>query len=210
MSDSILALRFRALSSVYDAFMRLTMKDKHLKSFLVSQMNIKAGDIVLDFGCGTGTLMVMIKRTEPGCRVMGVDIEPLMLEIAEWKARKMGVDLEFTGYNGVTLPYPDGSFSTVVSSFVVHHLRREERPRLFREIFRVTRNGGSFYVMDFGIPRSAYAKAMSSVLSHIEPIGDNIHGKVPGYLEEAGFGNVREFHREGTLYGTVSLWGARK
>lgn len=210
MNGFIPALRFSMLTPVYDAFMRLLMKDIRLKALLVSLMGLKPGDTVLDFGCGTGTLALMIKQAHPACRVEGIDIDPQILEIARRKARSRHLTVEFTAYDGMTLPYGNESFDIVVSSYVVHHLSHGDKTRLFREISRVLESGGRLFILDFGIPRSWYARAMTSVTRRIEPVGDNILGKVPGYIQDAGFSDVEELTHEGTFFGTVSFWRAER
>lgn len=204
------ALRFSILTPIYDVFMRLAMKDLRLKTLFVSLLNLKAGISVLDFGCGTGTLTILIKRGHRGVVVTGVDIDEQILEIARKKALKSNIDVDFNWYDGEMLPYPDRVFEVVVSSYVVHHLSREDKARLFREIFRVLKPRGFLYIMDFGVPHSWYAKVIATVLGHIEPIEDNVQGRVPEYLIDAGFMDVEELYAEETLFGTVSMWRAEK
>lgn len=204
------ALKFRILTPLYDSFLGVGMKETLLKSRLVTQVNPKDNEKILDFGCGTGTLTLMIKKAKPGCTVYGIDIDPQILEIAEKKAEHEGVDVHLVKYDGITLPFDDESHDKVVTSLVVHHLSREEKFRIFREIYRVLKRGGEFHIMDFGIQRSLYAKLITSVTRFLEPIEENILGKIPGYLVISGFGGVEEVYSENTLFGSVSFYRSKK
>lgn len=204
------ALKFQILTPAYDLFLRLVMNEARVKSRLVAQLNPKNNERVLDFGCGTGTLTLMIKKAGPGCVVYGIDIDPLVLEIAEKKARREGVDLRLIKYNGITLPFDDGSLDKVVSSLMVHHLSNEDKTRLFRELFRVLKKGGEYHILDFGIQRSLYARLVTSALSHFEPIEENLKGKIPEYLRSSGFENIKEVNHENTLFGTLSFYRSEK
>lgn len=204
------ALRLRLLTSLYDIFLRVVMKETKIKSRLIAQLNPKDNEKILDFGCGTGTLTLMIKIAGPGCEVYGIDIDPEVLAIAGKKAVHDNGDIHLILYNGMTLPFDGDRFDKVVTSLVVHHLSTEAKPRLFRELYRVLKKGGELHILDFGIQRSLYAKLLSSVLKFLEPIEDNILGKIPEYLKLPGFEDIEEVQYENTLIGTLSFYRAKK
>lgn len=64
------ALRFEWLSTLYDPVM-LLMRESTFKRTLVEQANIKNGYRLLDLGCGTATLTILIKKAHPGTEVTG-------------------------------------------------------------------------------------------------------------------------------------------
>jgi len=186
------------------------MKESQLKSRLITQLNLKDNEKILDFGCGTGTLMLMIKKTRPGCAVFGIDIDSQVLEIAERKAHREGMDIHLIKYDGFTIPFTNESFDKAVTSFVLHHLSTEEKFRIFKEIYRVLKKSGEMHILDFGIQRTLYTRLLTSVTKRLEPIEDNILGKIPDYLMISGFENVEELHSENTLLGTVSFYCSKK
>ena len=195
---------------MYDTFLRVVMNEVRIKSRLVSLVNPANHERILDFGCGTGTLALMIKKAGPGCEVYGIDIDPQILEIAAQKARRSGADIHLVQYNGIVLPFAGNTFDKVVSSLVIHHLSEHEKTVIFRELHRVLKDGGELHVLDFGIQRSLYAKIVTSFLQFLEPIGENLRGRIPEYLRQSGFVDVREAGYENTLVGTVSYYWSGK
>jgi len=204
------ALRFRIMTPIYDTFLRVVMRETHLKSQLVVQLNLKDDEKILDFGCGTGTLMLMIKKTKPGCVVYGIDIDLQVLEIAERKSHREGADIHLIIYDGTTLPCVDETFDKVVTSFVLHHLSTEEKFGIFKEIFRVLKKNGELHILDFGIQKTLYTRFLTSVTKLLEPIEDNIRGRIPEYLIISGFKKVEELQSENTLVGAVSFYRSKK
>src|SRR5258708_40281405 len=62
---------------------------------LVAQARIEAGNRVIEIGCGTGSIPVLIKQTNPTADVVGLDPDPRALAIAKQKAERAGFKLEF-------------------------------------------------------------------------------------------------------------------
>lgn len=204
------ALRLKILTPLFDPFLRLLMRETVLKSRLVTGMSLQEGDRVLDFGCGTGTLVIMIKKAKPGSVVTGIDVDPQVLEIARGKARQEKIGITLVEYDGGTLPFADGSIDKVATSLVLHHFSTGQKHAAFREIYRVLRRGGEFHILDFGVQRSRTMKLLAWFAGHFEPTEDNIRGRIPAYLSEAGFENVRETGSEDTSFGSVSFYIAVK
>jgi len=203
------ALSFEWLTTLYDPVM-LLMRESTFKRSLVEKANIKNGYRVLDIGCGTATLTILIKKTYPGTEVTGLDGDPKILEIAREKVKKAGLDIALDSGMSFELPYPDGSFDRVVSSLVFHHLTREDKALTFKEIFRVLSPGGEMHVADFGKPHNAVMYLISLVFRHLEEAGDNINDLLPEMFLNAGFERVEETDRFMTPFGTLSLYRVRK
>jgi ubiquinone/menaquinone biosynthesis C-methylase UbiE len=110
--DYLPALRFRALTRVYDPLVRFTTREGLFKRLLIEQAAPAPGQRVLDLGCGTGTLAIEVKRREPAAEVVGLDADPEMLAQARRKAEEVGVELELTEGFSTELPYEDGSSSS--------------------------------------------------------------------------------------------------
>jgi ubiquinone/menaquinone biosynthesis C-methylase UbiE len=177
---------------------------------LIRQAQIKAGHRVLDLGCGTGTLTILIKHTHPQSDVVGLDGDPKILAIARAKAAKVGVEISLDHGMAFQMPYPDRSFDRVLSSLVLHHLTTENKQRTLREVFRVLRSSGELHVVDFGKPDTAWARLISRTMMRFEQAADNLKGVLPGMFSQAGFDGVAETARYATVFGTLALYQGQK
>lgn len=204
------ALGARWLTPLFDPLFGLMLPESRIKQRLVDQATIQPGHRVLDLGCGTGTLMAMIKQQQPAAHVSGVDPDPDVLAIARSKAQRLGLDLAFDQGYADQLPYPDDSFDRVVSSLVVHHLKTNIKQAAFAEVRRVLSPGGEFHIADFGPPRGVWSHLLYPLALIFEEASDNVKGRLPGWLEQAGFGQVEQTAAYGSLVGTLTLLRAHK
>jgi SAM-dependent methyltransferase len=92
---------------------------------------------VMDLGCGAGDSVEQFRNVNPSVDWVGVDIERSP-EVAE----RRRTDAEFVVFDGVRLPFEDGSFDGVYCKQVLEHVRSPEP--LLAEVARVLRPGGAF------------------------------------------------------------------
>lgn len=136
-SHFIPALHFHWLTRWYDPMMRCLFPESGIKTALIAQARIQSGQTLLDVGCGTGTLTVLIKQTEPDAIVYGLDVDSQVLGIARRKAEQAGEMIVLQQGTATCLPYPDESFDRVFTSLMLHHLTRQDKQQMLREAFRV-------------------------------------------------------------------------
>lgn len=207
--EYIPALGIRALTPFYDLIQRWVVRDTRFKKRLIEQAAIQAGHRVLDLGCGTGTLAVMVKRAQPEAEVVGLDADPQMLKAASTKAAHEGIAVKFDQGMASSLPYPDASFDRVLSSLMIHHLKTPDKGKTAREIYRILKPGGQLHIIDFGKPRTFYGKLIGLLLHNFEEANDNIDGRLPGIFEQAGL-RVREAGDFMTFFGSLTFLSGEK
>ena len=197
------------LLPLYDPLQWLLGGDA-LKLPLIEQAGLEPGLRVLDIGCGTGSLTLLIKRLHPRVEVVGLDPDPKALAIAKRKAEREGLAVEFALGFSDPLAYPDASFDRVFSSLMFHHLKPDEKKATLREVGRVLKPGGSLHLLDFGPPQSGFSRAVAHVLHRVGHVHDNVEGRIPVLLGEAGFARPEELAHRGTLVGSLSYYRAAR
>jgi SAM-dependent methyltransferase len=105
---------------------------------LVRRLDIGAGERVLDVATGTGN--AAIPAAQAGAGVSGLDLTPELLAVARRRAADAGVDVDWIEGDAETLPFADGHFDVVLSTFGVQFAPRHEV--VADEIARVLRPGG--------------------------------------------------------------------
>ena len=181
------ALSWNVLTPLYDPLLKWIMQEEHFKRHLIEQAQIQPDQRVLDVGCGTGTLTIMIKQAYPNSKVTGLDGDPQVLEIARRKANRAGALITFDEGMAYQLPYPEASFDRVLSSMVFHHLMTQDKERTLAEIYRVLKPNGELHLVDFGEPHGFYAKIMSWLTRRFERLDDNVNGRIPEMFVAAKF-----------------------
>ena len=207
------ALRYDWLTPLYDPILRWTLRESAFKRRLVEQARIEPGHRVLDLGCGTATLTLLLRQAHPQAQVAGLDGDPKVLAIARGKAARAGVTLALLRGMAFELPFADCSFDRVLSGLLFHHLTRENKLRALREVLRVLRPGGELHLADWGEPQDRWMRAaflLVQSLDGFETTADNAQGLLPRLIREAGFSGVRESSRYRTMFGSLSLFQAQK
>lgn len=103
-----------------------------IASEMADHYGIKAGDKILDIGCGKGYLLYEFTQAVPGVEVAGLDISEYAIKNAKEEIKpflRVG--------SAVSLPYPDHSFDFVVTMGTFHNLYNYELRQAIKEIERV-------------------------------------------------------------------------
>jgi SAM-dependent methyltransferase len=146
---------------------------------------VRAGDRVLDLGCGDGRFTAELARV--GAAPTGVDVAQAALS----RARAAHPDLEFrlAPIDG-PLPFDDGSFDVVWSTEVIEHVA--DTARWLSEVRRVLVPRGRLLLTTPSHGRLRVA--LSGVEAFSEPLGDHLHLYTKGSLEkllaEFGFDEI--------------------
>lgn len=146
-------------------------------------------------------------------RLTGVDGDEAILKIAVEKASGAGTSLALVAADAGRLPFQSGAFDRALTTLVLHHLEREHKKRLLQEVFRILRPGGELHIADWGRPhtRLMWIAAQSvAAFDGREVMADNLAGRLPEFCRQAGFVDVSEDERSGTLFGTLAFVRAMK
>ena len=107
---------------------------------------------LLDVGGGTGIIAQAMKDLFGIADVTSVDVQDRFLK---------SLDIETRVYDGITLPFADGSFDCLTFSNVLHHVPPERRARLLRECARVV-GAGPLYIKDhLAVSRLDHARLLA-------------------------------------------------
>jgi SAM-dependent methyltransferase len=173
---------------LYDPFTRLIgIESAHRQ--LADEAALASAERVLEIGCGTANLTLLVKRMRPRLQVVGLDPDPRALARAGRKARRAGLALELDRGFADQLPYPDASFDRVLSSLMFHHLEANLRAASLREALRVLRPGGSLQLMDFG-GDSNHLHGLARLAHRSPMLEDNWDDRIPALMRDAGFSDA--------------------
>jgi ubiquinone/menaquinone biosynthesis C-methylase UbiE len=182
-------LSFSILTPLYDRCVRLLGFGAFARQVMrvLEATGVRGDEALLDLGCGTGTLIIELKKRFPGMAITGMDPDTKMLRMAEYKARKAGTGVELRHGFAQQMPFAGDSFDVVTSTLVFHHLPAEVKRQAMSEIRRVLKPTGFFLLADFGKPETAVLKVFLGFVGLFESLSDNVHGRLPVMLREAGF-----------------------
>jgi SAM-dependent methyltransferase len=169
---------------------------KHLGSLnatreLIELCHIAEEQYVLDVGCGVGATPIYLAR-EHGCRVVGIDITPKMIERSLARIEREGLAdrVELRVADARALPFEDDTFDAVICESVVIFL--EDKQRALDEFTRVTKPGG--YV---GLTEVTLLKPTSDpeLLAYMARVAGIVGEMLPAegwqvYLRDAGLVDI--------------------
>ena len=108
---------------------------------LVGAAGLAAGDRVLDVACGTGIVTrIAAQRVDPGGRVVGIDLNPGMIAVAQSLPAPVGASIEWIERSALDLQFPDASFDVVLCQQGLQFF--PDRLVALREMRRVLHQGG--------------------------------------------------------------------
>ena len=107
-----------------------------------------AKGLILDLGTGPGYLPIELAKRNPSIRVVGVDLSRSLIHMARASAVKAALSdrVEFKIGNAGHLKFQDAFFDMVISTGMLHSLRRPIM--VFREVYRVLKTGGEAWIYD--------------------------------------------------------------
>jgi ubiquinone/menaquinone biosynthesis C-methylase UbiE len=108
-------------------------------------LGLKAGDSVIDVGCGSGRLATALDRSGPEVHYLGTDVVPELVAYAR-KSCAAPASWRFSVVSGLTIPEEDWRADFVVFFSVFTHLSRDERLTYLKDAKRVLKRDGKIVV----------------------------------------------------------------
>lgn len=145
---------------------------------------------ILDLGCGTGSTTLLLKRAFPQAEVIGLDLSPYMLIVADEKARQAQLDIQFRHGNAEQTGFPAASFDLVTASLLFHETPPSVSHRILQEAFRLLTVGGEAAILDGNQSTLRHTAWLTEIFE--EPyIQDYAAGSVDAWMGAAGFRAVQ-------------------
>ena len=199
----------------YDRVVALMSRERAWRSAMLNLIAPADEDVIVDVGAGTGSLAVALKQRAPSCRLVAIDPDPEVLEIARAKGEALANGIEWRQGMGdqVSEFVADGSANKAVSSLVLHHCDLPVKQRVLRAMAKVLQPGGQLFIADYGRQRTPWMRALFllvQVADGFKTTGQNAQGILPRLIADAGFVDVAERSIVATPTGSISLYTARR
>lgn len=211
------AAGYHWLTPLYDVGVAVLTREHRWRSALIEQVRPVPDDVILDVGCGTGSLLVRIGRTTPAARLIGIDPDPAVLARARKRFAREGLSVELhRGFARQAAELMDERRATkVVSSLVFHQIPMIEKEAALAAMYDVLGSRGELHIADYGLQRTRLMRVLfSSVIQNLDGRANtepNARGVLPELMRAAGFRDVTERVVIPTPSGSISLYrGGRR
>ena len=197
------------MTGAYDLAIRLLTRERRWRSALLEQIAPRDCDAILDVGCGTGTLALLMKKAAPGARVVGLDPDPAVLKIAAAKARAAGVAIEWRQGFARDADRSGDLFTKVVSSLVFHQVPMEEKRHGIEAMTRAVNPGGEVHIADYARQRSPLMRTLFGLVQRVdgtENTEPNARGAIEAILADLSPDSALSRRKIRTPTGEISLF----
>jgi ubiquinone/menaquinone biosynthesis C-methylase UbiE len=208
-------LGFAALTPFYDRAIAGLTRESVWRTRLVSHIDAKPGERILDIGSGTGSLAIAVTAAEPGCLFRGIDPDETAVAAARKKAALAGSMATFEVGRFGGRPAEDSERADkIVCSLVLHQVPLAEKRRLLGVMLDWLKPAGRLLIADYGLqPTFALRMAFRLTVQLLDGRADtqpNAEGVLPSLIEAAGFRNQVILDAVDTATGRIEIIRAEK
>lgn len=201
------------MTGSYDLTVALSMRERAWRPALVQAVarSLPHGGVVVEVGCGTGSLTTALAKARPDASVTGVDGDPAILALAR---RKPGADA-VTWLEGLadSFALPAGGVDAALCSLMLHHLSDDAKAAGLAHIASTLSPRGVLHIADWGPPRGPAAALGARALQLFdgrEGPQSLLDGQLPQMLRAAGFAEPTRLAALRTVWGTLEVWRAAR
>ena len=197
----------------YDRVIAIMTREKRWRARMLNALSLNPEHTIVDIGSGTGSFAKLLVETCPGLRVVAVDPDPEVRQIAETKTS--GLEIEYVTAMGSDAieSTPNGTVDTVTCSLVLHQCSIAAKTGILTNAHRLLKPGGPLVISDYGEQRSLLMSLLFNQVRQIdgyENTKPNKDGMIPILMEQAGFVGVEEIAITPTPTGSISLYSGQK
>lgn len=160
-----------------------------VREALIDKIRVKP-QYILDLGCGTGSTTLMLQEKFPNSQVIGLDLSPYMLIVADYKARTKNLPLKWVNCDAKKTNFKPNNFDLITVSLLFHETPVAISQLILQECFRILKPGGELIILDGNQTTLRQTEWLNNVFE--EPyIKDYANSSIESLMGAAGFQNVQ-------------------
>lgn len=165
-------LKFKILAAFYDLFEIPFRLNRAGNPRLALAKKIPNANLcILDVCTGTASGAIAVAEASPKNQIIGIDLSPDMIAVAENKIRNRGIkNISICEMDATKMTFEDEEFDIGMISFALHELEYELMISVLKEMGRVVKKSGTIYIIDYEREQGWFKSPMFSVyLKVFEP-----------------------------------------
>jgi ubiquinone/menaquinone biosynthesis C-methylase UbiE len=168
----------------------LPPNENWVRQSLLDAIQVRQPKRIADLGCGTGAMAFLLQEKYPDADIVGVDLSPYMLVMAEDRADRIDAPIVWRHAPAENTGLPENSFDLVTIGLLFHETPPAISQAILREAYRLLRTGGEVLILDGNQKILRQSGWLTNIFE--EPyIQQYAEGSLEAWLGAAGFGAVR-------------------